>query len=238
MLELRSLRAGYGRINVLWDISLAFPKGELTAIIGPNGAGKTTLFRALMGLIPHQGEILLDGKPLKGRTWDLIEAGLVMVPEGRMVFKDMSVEENLALGAYPRRCRADRARNLGRVYDLFPRLKERRAQLAGSLSGGEAQMLAMGRGLMSEPAILLIDEPSLGLAPVIVKEVFGIIRRLKSEGVTIGLIEQNTHIALSVADHIHLMRSGKLLLSRPADTIDLDHLHDLYLAREAAPPAS
>jgi branched-chain amino acid transport system ATP-binding protein len=233
MLEVRQLRAGYGAIDVLWDISLAFPSGELTAIVGPNGAGKTTLFRALMGLIPHRGEIGLDGRPLKGRTWDLLEAGLVLVPEGRMVFKDMSVEENLALGAYPRRCRKARGRNLDRVYDLFPRLGERRAQPAGSLSGGEAQMLAMGRGLMSEPRILLVDEPSLGLAPVIVKEVFGIIRRLKAEGVTIGLIEQNTHVALSVADHVHLMRAGRLLLSRKAAQIDIDQLHDLYLARES-----
>lgn len=232
MLEVSQLRAGYGAINVLWDVSLAFPKGELTAIVGPNGAGKTTLFRALMGLIPHQGEIRLDGQKLSGRTWELTERGIVMVPEGRMVFKDMSVEENLSLGAYPQRCRPDRARNLERVYALFPRLKERRLQLAGSLSGGEAQMVAMGRGLMSEPRILLIDEPSLGLAPVIVKEVFGIIRRLKAEGATIVLIEQNTHIALSVADHVHLMRSGRLLLSEPAASVDLDRLHDLYLARE------
>lgn len=233
MLEVRGLRAGYGRINVLWDVSLQFPTGELTAIVGPNGAGKTTLFRALMGLVPHQGEILLDGRPIRGRTWDLLEAGVVMVPEGRMVFKDMSVAENLALGAYPQRCRQARARNLERVYALFPRLKERHRQLAGSLSGGEAQMVAMGRGMMSEPRILLIDEPSLGLAPVIVKEVFGIIRRLKAEGVTIGLIEQNTHIALSVADRMHLMRSGKVLLSQDAGTVDLDRLHDLYLARES-----
>ncbi len=234
MLEVANLRAGYGAINVLWDVSLAFPKGALTAIVGPNGAGKTTLFRALMGLIPHGGEIRLDGAPIRGRTWDLLEAGLVLVPEGRMVFKDMSVEENLALGAYPKRCRPARGRNLERVFALFPRLKERRAQMAGSLSGGEAQMLAMGRGMMSEPAILLIYEPSLGLAPVIVKEVFGIIARLKAEGVTIALIEQNTHIALAVADHVHLMRAGKLLLSKRAGEVDLDHLHDLYLAREGA----
>jgi branched-chain amino acid transport system ATP-binding protein len=232
MLEIRSLRAGYGAINVLWDVSLDLPRGELTAIVGPNGAGKTTLFRALTGLIPFQGEVRLDGQPLKGSTWDLAAAGLVMVPEGRLVFKDMSVEENLALGAYPKRCRARLGSNLERVYGLFPRLRERRRQMAGSLSGGEAQMVAMGRGLMSEPRILLIDEPSLGLAPVIVKEVFATIRQLRSEGVTIALIEQNTHIAVNVADHVHLLRGGRILLSEAAANVDLDRLHDLYLARQ------
>ena len=150
-----------------------------------------------------------------------------------MVFRDMSVEENLHLGAYPKRCRGDLSAGLDRVYGLFPRLRERRRQAAGSLSGGEAQMLAMGRGLMSKPRILLIDEPSLGLAPVIVKEVFDIIARLKQEGTTIVLIEQNTRVALSVADDVHLMRGGRVLLSEPAPRVDLDRLHDLYFAREA-----
>ncbi|MFG1302930.1 ABC transporter ATP-binding protein [Xanthobacter autotrophicus] len=240
MLETRNLTSGYGAITVLWDVSLTFRQGALTAIVGPNGAGKTTLLRALTGLLPYSGEILMDGKPLKGKgqskgsakTWDLAAQGLVMVPEGRLVFRDMSVEENLCLGAYPERCRADLAANLERMYAFFPRLKERRRQLAGSLSGGEAQMVAMGRGLMAKPRILLIDEPSLGLAPVIVNEVFDIIRRLKGEGTTIVLIEQNTRIALSVADDVHLMRSGKVILSEKAAGIDLDRLHDLYFARE------
>lgn len=233
MLETRNLRSGYGRINVLWDVSLSFPQGQLTTIVGQNGAGKTTLLRALMGLLPHEGEIRLDGQRLSGKTWNLTERGLVMVPEGRLVFSDMKVEENLALGAYPKRCRADYRANIERIYGLFPRLKERRGQLAGSLSGGEAQMLAMGRGMMSSPKILLIDEPSLGLAPVIVQEVFGIIRQLKADGTTIVLVEQNTHMALGVADHVHLMRSGQVIMSRPASEVDLDELHDLYLAREA-----
>ncbi|MFC1457047.1 ABC transporter ATP-binding protein [Microvirga arabica] len=233
MLETRNLRSGYGRINVLWDVSLSFPQGQLTTIVGQNGAGKTTLLRALMGLLPHEGEIRLDGQRLSGKTWNLTERGLVMVPEGRLVFRDMTVEENLVLGAYPKRCRADSRTNMERIYGLFPRLKERRGQLAGSLSGGEAQMLAMGRGMMSSPKILLIDEPSLGLAPVIVQEVFGIIRQLKADGTTIVLVEQNTHMALGVADHVHLMRSGQVIMSRPASEVDLDELHDLYLAREA-----
>ena len=234
MLEVRGLRAGYGRINVLWDVSLTCPKGELTAIVGPNGAGKTTLLRAMIGLLPHEGEILLDGTPLgRSRTWHLVERGLAMVPEGRLVFRDMSVEENLVLGAYPGRCRGRLRQNLDMVYTLFPRLKERRTQLAGSLSGGEAQMLAMGRGLMSEPRVLLVDEPSLGLAPVIVQDIFRIIGRLKAEGTTIVLVEQNTHMALAVADQVHLLRSGRVLLSEKAEKVDLARLHDLYLALEA-----
>ena len=234
MLETVALRAGYGHITVLWDVTLAFRAGALTAIVGPNGAGKTTLLRALTGLVPHQGRIRLDGQALSGRAWDLAERGLVMVPEGRMVFRDMSVEENLALGAYPKRCRADLPRNLERVYGLFPRLGERRRQMAGSLSGGEAQMVALGRGLMADPRVLLIDEPSLGLAPVIVQEVFGVIRRLKEAGTTILLVEQNTRMALSVADDVHLLRGGRVRLSEPAAGLDLDRLHDLYFAREQA----
>lgn len=239
MLEARNLRAGYGAITVLWDLSIGFREGALTAIVGPNGAGKTTLLRALTGLVPHQGEILLDGRPLEGKTWDLAAAGLVMVPEGRLVFRDMSVEENLCLGAYSKRCRGRMSANLARMYEMFPRLKERRHQAAGSLSGGEAQMVAMGRGLMAEPRILLIDEPSLGLAPVMVKEVFEIIARLKQEGTTILLIEQNTNVALSVADDVHLMRSGGVAFSSPASEVDLDRLHDLYFARDGqSEPAS
>ncbi|WP_336486993.1 ABC transporter ATP-binding protein [Methylobacterium nigriterrae] len=233
MLETRDLRAGYGHITVLWDLSLRFREGALTAIVGPNGAGKTTLMRALTGLVPHRGEIRLGGERLSGRTWDLAARGLVMVPEGRLVFRDMSVEENLRLGAYPKRCRGDLAAGLDRVYGLFPRLRERRGQAAGSLSGGEAQMLAMGRGLMSKPRILLIDEPSLGLAPVIANEVFDIIRRLKEAGTTILLVEQNTRVALSVADDVHLLRGGQVRLSAPAAEVDLGRLHDLYFAREA-----
>ncbi len=189
--------------------------------------------RALTGLIPYQGEIRLGGKPLSGKTWDLASQGLVMVPEGRLVFRDMSVEENLCLGAYPKRCRGDVSSGLERVYGLFPRLRERRHQAAGSLSGGEAQMVAMGRGLMSQPKILLIDEPSLGLAPVIVNEVFDIVARLKEAGTTILLVEQNTRVALSVADDVHLLRGGQVHLSAPAAQVDLDRLHDLYFAREA-----
>lgn len=234
MLEIMNLRAGYGAINILWDVSLTIDAGRVTTIIGPNGAGKTTLLRAVMGMVPlTAGEIHFDHQLLEEtRTWDLIERGLVMIPEGRMVFRDMSVEENLLLGAFPKARREAALRNLERGYTLFPKLRERRKQLAGSLSGGEAQMLAMARGLMSEPKVLLIDEPSLGLAPVIVQEIFAIIEALKVDGKTIVLVEQNTRLAVKAADHVYLMQSGKVVLSQAAREVELDKLHDLYFARQ------
>jgi len=233
MLEVRGVRAGYGALNVLWDVDLAFAPGRLTTIIGPNGAGKTTLLRAIMGQIPvTRGAIALDGRPLDGTpTWRMGEAGVVMIPEGRMVFRDMSVEENLLLGAYAVRQRGGIAKRIGEAYAMFPRLAERRLQLAGSLSGGEAQMLAMARGLMAEPRLLLIDEPSLGLAPVVVREIFALLARLKAEGRTIVLVEQNTHRAVAIADQVYLLQGGKVVLSQPAAEVDLDRLHQLYFAR-------
>jgi len=230
MLELSNVRAGYGAINVLWDVSLAMQPGQLTTIIGPNGAGKTTLLRAIMGLVPLKGGgITLHGKRLDGTpTWDMADRGLAMVPEGRMVFRDMNVEENLIMGAFNKAHRAHVKTRLEAAYDMFPRLRERRAQLAGSLSGGEAQMLAMARGLMSDPALLIVDEPSLGLAPLVVNELFEILARLKAEGRTIVLVEQNTERALAVADHVYLLQGGKVALSQPAAEVSLAQLHDLY----------
>jgi branched-chain amino acid transport system ATP-binding protein len=233
MLEIKNVRAGYGAINVLWDLSLTVEAGKLTTIIGPNGAGKTTLLRAIMGLLPvSQGTITLDGKPLNGTpTWKMTEVSMAMIPEGRMTFRDMTVEENLMMGAFAPQHRAAAPANLEKSFLMFPRLKERRRQMAGSLSGGEAQMLAMARGLMSDPKLLIIDEPSLGLAPVMVNEVFEILGRLKQEGRTIVLVEQNTHRAVGVADHVYLMQSGKVALSQSASEVSLDHLHNLYFAR-------
>ena len=233
MLEIRNLEAGYGPINVLWDVSLSIAEGRVTTIIGPNGAGKTTLLRAIVGLLqPRKGEILFRDRPIHGMApWHLLEAGIAMIPEGRMIFRDMTVEDNLILGAFPKARRAGVARNLERAYTLFPRLRERRRQLAGTLSGGEGQMLAMARGLMSEPQLLLIDEPSLGLAPVIVNELFEIIADLKAEGRTIVLVEQNTHKAVGVADEVYLMLSGKVAWSAPARDVDLAVLHDLNFSR-------
>jgi branched-chain amino acid transport system ATP-binding protein len=233
MLELKRVRAGYGAINVLWDVSLDAQAGKLTTIIGPNGAGKTTLLRAIMGLVPvTQGEIALNGKPLGGTpTWEMAGLSVAMIPEGRMTFRDMSVEENLIMGGFPRAQRAHVNARLEQAYAMFPRLKERRRQLAGSLSGGEAQMLAMARGLMSDPKLLIIDEPSLGLAPVVVNELFEILARLRDGTRTIILVEQNTQRAVGVADHVYLMQSGKVVLSEPAAAVDLGRLNELYFAR-------
>ena len=233
-LDIKGLRAGYGAINVLWDVSLSVQAGATTTILGPNGAGKSTLLRAIMGLVTvTRGDIEVDGRRRTGAaTWDMVNEGVVMVPEGRMVFRDMTVEDNLLMGAFPKRTRPRARTNLESVYQHFPRLNERRRQLVGSLSGGEAQMLAMGRGLMEEPRIFLVDEPSLGLAPVIVDEIFAGLERLKEEGRTIVLVEQNTYKALSVADHVYLMQTGRIVMSQNAADVDIDRLHDVYFARE------
>jgi branched-chain amino acid transport system ATP-binding protein len=233
MLEVRAVRAGYGPINVLWDVDLRFEANKLTTIIGPNGAGKTTLLRTIMGQIPvTQGEIALDGRRLDGMdTWRMSDLGIALIPEGRMIFRDMSVAENLLLGAYAVRAQADIARRIDHAYATFPRLAERRTQLAGSLSGGEAQMLAMARGLMADPKLLLIDEPSLGLAPIVVQEIFALLARLKSEGRTIVLVEQNTQRAVQIADQVYLMQGGRVVLAQAAADVDLDALHDRYFAR-------
>lgn len=238
MLEVSQLRAGYGSINVLWDVAMAVEEGEFATIVGPNGAGKTTLLRAIMGVIPvTQGRVTYNGTDLAGvTTWDRLAAlGIAMIPEGRMIFKEMSIEENLMLGAYPKSRRKMAKANCARVYDMFPRLKERHRQLAGTLSGGEAQMLAMGRGLMSDPGLLIIDEPSQGLAPVIVDELFGVLAELKQRRRTIILVEQNTERAVAIADRVHLMVGGKIVLSERAESIDMTTLHKRYFGEEPSP---
>ena len=231
MLEVRGLRAGYGAINVLWDVDLDVGPG-LTAIIGPNGAGKTTLMRAIVGLVrTSAGSVTMNGATITGLTIAaLASRRLTLIPEGRMVFRDMSVAENLRLGAWIVRGHGDTERRLDEAYAMFPRLSERRRQAAGSLSGGEAQMLAMARGLMADPEVLLIDEPSLGLAPVIVDELFVLLRKLKDSGRTIVLVEQNTARAVEVADHVYLMQNGRIVLSQAARDVDLPRLSELYFA--------
>jgi branched-chain amino acid transport system ATP-binding protein len=231
-LQINALRAGYGAINVLWDVDLEAAGGKLTAIIGPNGAGKTTLLRAVMGLIPStQGAVAIDGVPLPAEdAWRRVGRGMALIPEGRMIFVDMSVEENLILGGYATRTRGASAERLERAYAMFPRLAERRRQVAGSLSGGEAQMLSMARGLMSDPKLVLIDEPSLGLAPVMVNEIFALLERLKQDGRTLVLVEQNTARAIAVADEVCLMVGGRIVSRQPARDVNLEALHETYFA--------
>ncbi|MFV1852969.1 MAG: ABC transporter ATP-binding protein [Porticoccaceae bacterium] len=235
ILKTEKLSAGYGAMEVFWDLSLTFEEGKTTTIVGPNGAGKSTYLKTLMGLItPKGGSIEFDGKDVTtASTWSRIDNGLVLIPEGRLLFPDLSVEENLIMGAYPQKARASMEKNREYVFGLFPRLKERRNQQSGTLSGGEAQMLAIGRGLMEEPEVCLIDEPSLGLSPVMTNEIFAIFRTLKEEKMTIILVEQNTNQALKIADHVYLMQAGKVTLSESRDAVDLQRLEDLYFARSA-----
>jgi branched-chain amino acid transport system ATP-binding protein len=235
LLETEKLSAGYGAMEVFWDLSLTFEAGRTTTIVGPNGAGKSTFLKTLMGLIePREGDIRFKGQSyVKEPTWNRINDGLVMIPEGRLLFSDLSVEENLIMGAYPKKTRKSMEKNREHVFQLFPRLKERRNQEAGTLSGGEAQMLAIGRGLMEEPEICLVDEPSLGLSPVMTNEIFSIFRELKEDKMTIVLVEQNTNQALKIADHVYLMQAGKVTLSEPREAVDLQRLEDLYFARTA-----
>ncbi|MDR5694129.1 MAG: ABC transporter ATP-binding protein [Armatimonadota bacterium] len=214
MLLVESINVAYGDLQVLWDVSLSVREGELVALIGANGAGKTTTLRAITGLLrPRSGRILFDGKDLVGLSpHRIVELGIAHVPEGRQLFPLMTVEEHLLLGSYLSRARAKRAQNLERVLSIFPVLRERFHQVAETLSGGEQQMLAIARALMSDPQVLFLDEPSLGLAPLIVKEVFGIIEQIHREGTTILLVEQNIQQALAIADRAFVMENGRVVL--------------------------
>jgi branched-chain amino acid transport system ATP-binding protein len=225
MLEVAELSAGYGEIEVLHGLSFRVPEGQVVTLIGSNGAGKTTTMRALSGMIrPRSGSIRLKGREIGGLDSHVVaRAGLAHSPEGRRVFPTLSVEDNLTLGAFPRltgsRAKGDVAADRERAFALFPRLKERRQQLAGTLSGGEQQMLAMGRALMLKPDILLLDEPSMGLAPKLVEEVFRIIRRLKEEKVTMLLVEQFAAAALGVADYGYVLENGRIRFEGPAPAL-------------------
>ena len=220
MLEITALRAGYGAIEVLRGVDLDVAAGEIVALLGSNGAGKSTLNNNVSGLYrPFGGSIAFDGRQIAGApSMRIVDAGLVQVPEGRRVFPNLSVRENLELGSY-RRGRAARARNLERVLLIFPRLNERLAQFAGTLSGGEQQMLAIGRGLMSEPRLLILDEPSLGLSPLLVEEMFGLIGRLNRDGLAILLVEQNVVQSLAVAHRAYVLENGRIALSGAADEL-------------------
>lgn len=220
MLDVIGLQAGYGKAEVLRGLSIHADAGAVVTVIGPNGAGKSTLLNALMGLLPMMGgSIRLDGQDVSRLTLEeRVMAGIALVPERRELFGTMTVEDNLVLGGWrPMRQRRPGWRDgLERVYALFPRLKERRAQAAGTMSGGERQMLAVGRALMSQPRLLMLDEPSLGLAPLIVRDIFATIERLRADGVTILLVEQNARAALHVADHGYVLETGDLVLEGPA----------------------
>jgi branched-chain amino acid transport system ATP-binding protein len=223
MLEVRALRAGYGAIEVLRGVDLAVGAGEIVALLGSNGAGKSTLNNNISGLYrPFGGTIRFDGADIAGApSMRIVEAGLVQVPEGRRVFPNLSVRENLELGSY-RRGRAARANNIDHVLSIFPRLGERLVQTAGTLSGGEQQMLAIGRGLMSEPKLLILDEPSLGLSPILVEEMFALIGRLNRDGLAILLVEQNVVQSLAVAHRAYVLENGRIALSGKADDLAQD----------------
>jgi len=217
-LDVRDIASGYGEVQVLWGVSLRLEQGKLTTLVGSNGVGKTTLLRTVMGLLrPWRGSVSFRGRDItRLAPHDRASAGLVLVPEGRQLFTEMSVYENLEMGAISRRARPHTQRNVERVFDLLPRLKERRDQKAGTLSGGEQQMLAVGRGLMAEPEVLMFDELSLGLSPVLAFTLFETLLRLKGEGLTMLLVEQNVHMALAVSDYAYVVAEGKIWMEGEA----------------------
>jgi len=220
MLDVSGLRAGYGGVEVLRGLDLSVAEGEILAVLGANGVGKTTLNKVLSGVLPPcAGEIRFCGERIeRASAARIVEAGLIQVPEGRKIFPDLSVLENLILGSY-RRGKANRARNVEHVLDIFPRLRERLGQMGGTLSGGEQQMLAIGRGMMAEPKLLILDEPSLGLSPLLVEEMFTLIRRLNSEGLAIMLVEQNVVQSLEIAARAMILENGACALSGPASEL-------------------
>jgi len=231
MLEIAELAAGYGAVKVLHNVSLMVEPGEIVALLGSNGAGKSTLNNVISGVIkPYGGAVSFEGRDISGLGPDkIVDIGIIQVPEGRRIFPNMTVRENLELGAY-RRARQRRADNIVHVASIFPRLKERFNQLAGTLSGGEQQMLAIGRGLMGEPELLILDEPSLGLSPLLVEEMFGLIARLNAQGLAILLVEQNVVQSLDIATRAYVLENGVITLhGKSADLLQNDQLRKSYL---------
>lgn len=236
MLEIQDLHVSYGAIKAVQGINLKVPDGKIVALIGTNGAGKSTTLRTICGLLrPEAGRILLDGDDItRLPPQDIVKRGISMVPEGRHVFPDLTVYENLMLGAYIRTNRKEVQEELEGVYGLFPRLQERRQQLAGTLSGGEQQMLALGRALMADPKMLLMDEPSLGLAPVLVQEIFALIERIHRQGKTLLLIEQNARAALTVADYAYVLETGRIAMEGTGtELLANDEVRRIYLGEVA-----
>ncbi len=232
MLEIRNLASGYGEVQILWDASLALQEKKLTCLVGGNGVGKTTMLRTVMGLVrPWNGSVWFDGIDVSRLpAYVKAEMGLTLVPEGRQLFTDMTVEENLEMGATNRRARPKMRQTLERVYAMFPRLQQRHAQKAGTLSGGEQQMLAVGRGIMSDPTILMVDELSLGLAPVLTLQLFQSMRQLRDDGITVLLVEQNVQMALAISDYGYVLAEGKVEMEGPAKQLVKDqHIRAAYL---------
>jgi branched-chain amino acid transport system ATP-binding protein len=232
LLRVEALEAGYDEVQILWGVSLAVSAGHLTTIVGANGAGKTTTLRALLGSIrPWKGRVLFQGEDVTRLAPHAKAArGLVLVPEGRQLFSSMSVEENLEMGAFSRRASKKFAERLTQVYALFPRLAERRKQAAGTFSGGEQQMLAIARGLMSDPEILIVDELSLGLAPVVLHQLLSALKTLKDEGLTILLVEQNVHLAFALSDYAYVIAEGKVFTEgKPEDLETREDIRRAYL---------
>ncbi len=232
VLEIRDLASGYGEVQILWGASLALQEKKLTCLVGGNGAGKTSTLRAIMGLLrPWHGSIWFEGKDISHLPAHVkAEMGLTLVPEGRQLFTDMTVHENLEMGATNHRARPKMKQNLEKVYTMFPRLKERRAQKAGTLSGGEQQMLAVGRGIMSDPVVLMVDELSLGLAPVLTLSLFQSMRQLRDAGITVLLVEQNVQMALAISDYGYVLAEGKVEMEGPArELAKNEHIRTTYL---------
>jgi branched-chain amino acid transport system ATP-binding protein len=232
LLNVENLEAGYDEVQVLWGISLRVARGTMTTLVGANGAGKTTTLRAITGSIrPRAGRVMFDGEDVTRLAAHAKAArGLVLVPEGRQLFSDMSVAENLEMGAYSGRARKRYSAQIDQVYTLFPRLKERRKQKAGTFSGGEQQMLAIARGLMAAPEVLMIDELSLGLAPVVVQQLFGALELLKTSGVTVLLVEQSVHLALAVSDYAYVIAEGRPFTEgRPSEIAARPEIRQAYL---------
>ncbi len=232
MLTIEGIEVSYGKVQALWGVSCEVAEREIVSLVGANGAGKTTLLKTISGLLrPAAGTITWGGEYLDQRSADeIVGLGVIHVPEGRKLFPFMSVLENLLLGSYTPRARGARGENLARVFEIFPLLKERQEQLAGTLSGGEQQMLAIGRGLMASPRLLMLDEPSLGLAPLLVEEMFAVIERIHAQGVAILLVEQNTHHALSLATRGYVLENGRVVLSGTgAELLASDRVKSAYL---------
>jgi branched-chain amino acid transport system ATP-binding protein len=233
MLELEGVNAGYKDLQVLWGVSLRVEEGELVALVGPNGAGKTTTLRIISGLLrPTAGTVRFRGSPLdREPPHRIVEMGISQVPEGGRIFTGMSVEENLELGAFTPRARKEKDQTLRRVYQLFPRLEERKKQRAGTLSGGERQMLAIGRALMSQPRLLLLDEPSFGLAPLIVEQIFAMITEINRQGVAVLLVEQNVRAALELAQRAYVIENGRIVGEGSGDALlSFESVRSAYLA--------